>query len=180
MAIMEAAISSAMSHPNIVEVRVKKPTSLLQAKGFYRNILRAKRQKITLAYLALAGSFFLQTYDYILSPLSDGDTNGFRVHLVLELCDLGSLRRALNSQVFINPSIGKVNYRAVLDTAVDMARGMAHMHKHNIVHADVKARNVLLLRSAREPKGVIAKMSDFGLSLKIDDDNTHIADIVQG
>jgi len=34
-----------------------------------------------------------------------------------------------------------VNYRAILETALDIARGMYQLHELDIVHSDLKARN---------------------------------------
>lgn len=56
---------------------------------------------------------------------------------------------------------------------------MAHLHKHNIVHSDLKARNVLLRSDAHDPRGFTAKVADFGLSLTIDPNSTHISNAFQ-
>lgn len=46
-----------------------------------------------------------------------------------------------------------------------MARALAHVHSLGLLHADVKADNVLLRSdAARPPNHVSAKLSDFGLS----------------
>jgi len=44
-------------------------------------------------------------------------------------------------------------------TAIDVARAMAHLHKHNIVHSDLKARNVLLRSDMQDPRGFTAKVA---------------------
>jgi len=44
----------------------------------------------------------------------------------------------------------------VLDTSADVARAMLHLHKQNVLHSDLKARNVLL-KSEGEGRGVVAK-----------------------
>ena len=31
-----------------------------------------------------------------------------------------------------------LNYVAILETAIDVARGMLHLHSHNVIHADLK------------------------------------------
>jgi serine/threonine protein kinase len=68
---------------------------------------------------------------------------------------------------------------ALVETAIDVARAMAHLHKHNIVHSDLKARNVLLRSDAQDPRGFTAKVADFGLSLMIDPNATHISNAFQ-
>jgi serine/threonine protein kinase len=65
------------------------------------------------------------------------------------------------------------------ETALDVARAMAHLHKHNIVHSDLKARNVLLRSDMQDPRGFTAKVADFGLSLTIDPNSTHISNAFQ-
>lgn len=65
------------------------------------------------------------------------------------------------------------------ETALDVARAMAHLHQHNIVHSDLKARNVLLRSDMQDPRGFTAKVADFGLSLTIDPNSTHISNAFQ-
>ena len=50
--------------------------------------------------------------------------------------------------------------------AVGVARGLAHLHKHNVVHGDLAARNVLLALDAEgDNQGVVVpKVSDFGMA----------------
>lgn len=118
-----------------------------------------------------------------------GGVHSFEVQLVLEYCDRGSLRDALDRGAFrglqgphsasnasdtsgsghgrvaagaaagAGPAAGgepaggpgsssgplpsgsgggDVNYRAVLDTAVDIATAMVHLHGRNVLHADLK------------------------------------------
>jgi serine/threonine protein kinase len=56
-----------------------------------------------------------------------------------------------------------------LDNKVNLvkgiARGMRHLHRHNIIHRDLAARNILL-SSVGEPK-----ISDFGMSRVLQQEN---------
>ncbi|GFH10260.1 mitogen-activated protein kinase kinase kinase MLT, partial [Haematococcus lacustris] len=111
--------------------------------------------------------------------MSDTNQNvhSCEVRLVLEYCDKGSLSEALDQGAFMGPS--GLNYRAVLDTALDVAKAMLHLHSLNILHADLKARNVML-KSGGEGRTVVAKVADFGLSLKMEHMETHISSVFQG
>jgi serine/threonine protein kinase len=71
-----------------------------------------------------------------------------------------------------------INYRAILDTALDVAKAMLHLHSLNVLHADLKARNVML-KSGGEGRTVVAKVADFGLSVKMDVMETHISSVFQ-
>ncbi len=96
-----------------------------------------------------------------------------------EFGDLGSLRDVLNSRQGLRLPAGAIDMLAVLDTALDIARAMAHLHSENIVHSDLKARNVLLKSAMTDPRGFLAKVADFGLSLRISPDDTHISNAYQ-
>lgn len=82
-------------------------------------------------------------------------------------------------QLLCRSASGAVQHMALVETAIDVARAMAHLHKHNIVHSDLKARNVLLRSDAQDPRGFTAKVADFGLSLTIDPNATHISNAFQ-
>jgi serine/threonine protein kinase len=58
------------------------------------------------------------------------------VRLVLEYCDKGCLRDALDGGIFKLGPDG-VNYLAVLDTAADVAKAMLHLHSCNVLHSDL-------------------------------------------
>lgn len=62
-----------------------------------------------------------------------------QVRLVLEYCDRGCLRDALDRGAFRLPD-GSVNYAAVLDTAVEVGQAVAHLHRRNVLHSDLKVR----------------------------------------
>ncbi len=70
------------------------------------------------------------------------------MRLILELCDQGSLRDALDGGCFllVDPEHPEgppaLNYAAVLDTAMDIAKACIHLHRNNVLHTDLKARCV--------------------------------------
>ena len=86
--------------------------------------------------------------------------------------------------MFFDPKTFVLNLGAVLLTAVDVVRGMIHLHKSGLVHSDLKARNILLKSTpsppVTDPRGFVAKISDFGLSLSLDTGKTHVEDLYQG
>lgn len=53
-----------------------------------------------------------------------------QVNLVLEYCDGGCLRDALDAGAFF--SSGSLNYAAILDTAADVAKAMMHLHCNQV------------------------------------------------
>jgi serine/threonine protein kinase len=82
-----------------------------------------------------------------------------QVWLVLEYCDKGTLKDAVEQGAYFGAS--GLNYAAILDTALDIARAMTHLHSLGVLHGDLKAKNVLLKSHGDEPRGVVAKVGDF-------------------
>ncbi|KAJ9524730.1 hypothetical protein QJQ45_024366 [Haematococcus lacustris] len=174
MAIMEAAISSSLSHPNIVQTYtyairpIKDRTAM--PEGMEPGLL------VTSDGTTTAGADAVKDSGSSMSNISQ-NVHSYEVRLVLEYCDKGSLREALDEGAFMGAN--GLNYHAVLDTGLDVAKAMLHLHSLNVLHADLKARNVML-KSGGEGRTVVAKVADFGLSLKMDHLETHISSVFQG
>lgn len=79
--------------------------------------------------------------------------------LLTELCGKGSLYTLLHS-----PQVA-LTWLDVVHIALGAARGMQHLHKHGVIHRDLKSSNLLL------DDGLHCKIADFGLS-KSGDINT--------
>lgn len=67
-----------------------------------------------------------------------------------------------------------------LEIASGIARGVHHIHTKNIIHGDLKPSNVLLKRTDKSRSGFIAKIADFGLSLKMHGSQTHVSNVQGG
>ncbi|KAG2496757.1 hypothetical protein HYH03_005166 [Edaphochlamys debaryana] len=176
-AILEAAISKAMHHPNVVATyaaEVLPLTALAAGK----------------APAAPTGS--------------EGGDGGeqcdvFKLFIIQEFCDVGSLRSCIDATAVGSVAGGGASALCALSLAMDVACGMAHIHSQNIVHGDLSAGNVLLssntasegaiggaegsalhpLRGLWRPP-VVAKVADFGLSVHMGDGQTHASNRFQG
>ncbi|KAG2431465.1 hypothetical protein HXX76_009480 [Chlamydomonas incerta] len=115
------------------------------------------------------------------APLAPGagGIHSYEVQLVLEYCDRGCLRDALDAGAFF--SAEGLNYPAILDTAADVAKALLHLHLNDVLHGDLKATNVMLKSSGGDVgRGVVAKVADFGLSVRLDASATHASNMFQG
>ncbi|WIA15144.1 hypothetical protein OEZ85_001831 [Tetradesmus obliquus] len=160
MAIMEAVLSSAMSHPNVVQVYTYMLNPLTRTGGAN----------------GAAGSPGATSWP------KGQDIAGWELKLIMEYCSEGSLRDALDCKLlskagsYMAPSV-------VLTLAHDIAAAMLHLHSEGIVHADLKAANVMLTNGGDNANGtwgaaaggrrMTAKVADFGLALPLDPSDTH-------
>jgi serine/threonine protein kinase len=81
--------------------------------------------------------------------------------IVMHLCSGGSLQSAIDGGHFQDDGscfTGQPDVQRVLQCAVQIARGVRHLHDHDIIHADLNGNNVLF-----DGCGVV-KIADFGLS----------------
>ncbi|KAG1662464.1 hypothetical protein FOA52_009672 [Chlamydomonas sp. UWO 241] len=177
MLIMETAISSALAHPNIVQtytynidqMRENEAGSVSDGMVLGTNgASSADLHQQSIDKSAGAGA----------SARGGTSVHGYEVRLILEYCDRGCLRDALSGFAF--HSEGGLNYAAMLDIALDVAKAMLHLHAAHVVHGDLKARNVMLKTSGADGRTSIAKVADFGLATKINGGDTHLSNLFQG
>ncbi|GMT13388.1 hypothetical protein PFISCL1PPCAC_4685 [Pristionchus fissidentatus] len=86
------------------------------------------------------------------------DIGEWDLHLFLDYCEGGSLSRLLLDHSIALPWRHRFSY------AVDIARGMAHIHSRRVIHRDLTSMNVLIQYSPSFPSCGRAVIADFGLS----------------
>ncbi|KAF5833115.1 hypothetical protein DUNSADRAFT_10665 [Dunaliella salina] len=179
MVVWEAAISSSLVHPNICQTYhyrikpVKESARPGQAMDQFGSAV------VSSDHSGSRPKFSIHTgSDNKNGSFGSEEVHSYEVHLVLEYCDRSSLRDALDAGAFLAPN--GLNYAAQLDCAMDMAKAMLHLHCNNVLHLDLKTRNILLSSSCAEGKGVICKVSDFGLSVCMENMETHVSSLFQG
>ncbi|KAG1674214.1 hypothetical protein FOA52_013834 [Chlamydomonas sp. UWO 241] len=152
MALLEAATSSALSHPNIIQTYTYNMVPVqLAVPG------RTSNSRLS----GTSGSG---------SPGWEEDTSceyGYEVQLVMEYCDGQTLDCAFR-QGALTGLPPPAAYATNLELLCGVARGAMHLHMLNLVHGDLKTRNVLLRASPSEPCGFISKLADFGMSMMMD------------
>ncbi|MEW5313558.1 MAG: hypothetical protein WDW38_005116 [Sanguina aurantia] len=209
MAIMETAISTCLSHPNIVQTY----TYMVQPVKLSASTPAGRDTSALTKAASVPGGSSSGTGDPAAQSMTDG-IHSWEVMLVLELCDRGSLRTVLDQGLvrssragadalaasmlagmkgsIVIPKLGAtstaakmpwLDYGSVLLTALDIARAMAHLHAEGILHGDLKASNVLLKSggsSEEDSRGFTAKVADFGLSMRMDPHKTHMSNVFHG
>ncbi|KXZ52948.1 hypothetical protein GPECTOR_8g322 [Gonium pectorale] len=195
-AVLEAAISSSLDHPNVVATYA----------------YEVRRMAVRQQEAAEAGGG---------GPDADGGSGAVhQLLLVQELCEGGSLRGALASGLVPGIGFGDAAALFSLALAADVAAGMAHVHANGIVHGDLSSGNILLRQRSQQdpeqeggavvwgqegPRGpqqppsddpavaagagaggppwrppLVAKVCDFGLSVRMGEGQTHASNRWQG
>ena len=83
--------------------------------------------------------------------------------IVLEYCDNGSLESYLDNE--LNKNI--LSFETKLKILIGISKGMEYLHFKKIIHRDLKPDNILLT------KDLNPKITDFGISKKIGDENSN-------
>ncbi|KAG2498355.1 hypothetical protein HYH03_003614 [Edaphochlamys debaryana] len=104
----------------------------------------------------------------------------WKLYLIQEYCDGGSLRTAILKRKFFDAKKGEPRMEMILDTCAELTGGLVHLHERNIVHGDLNPNNVLLKRDPSKKYGAICKIADFGLSIRMNADQSHISNMRRG
>lgn len=109
-------------------------------------------------------------------PQAWGD---YKLYLVQEWC-LASLHHAREGRTLHDPGTGMSDTLRCLSIFVDMAAGMEYLHAKGIIHGDLKPDNVMLKADEGMYIGVVAKLTDFGLSHALAPAATHVSRVGLG
>lgn len=100
---------------------------------------------------------------------------GRPAHLLIPLvqyCDRGSLADAIRMKRFVNKATGAPNMKAILSVLLQVAQGMSYLASQGVIHADLKAANVLLKTAEGGQSLISVKIADFGLSRMMGEEAT--------
>lgn len=84
-----------------------------------------------------------------------------KLFLITELCVAGELAKWLKKQRQIDEIHGRNIMRQIVDA-------ISYLHKHDIVHRDLKLENILIKEFDSDSENFLIKITDFGLSSQRD------------
>ena len=115
--------------------------------------------------------YHINLVNMIATCIAEEEVSHKEVFLILEFCKYGNLkdfliqnREKFTSEVSIDLDEEKIHISILILFAYDVAKGMEYLARHNIMHGDLAARNVLISEISESSGCLIAKISDFGLS----------------
>ncbi|GIL86230.1 hypothetical protein Vretifemale_14615 [Volvox reticuliferus] len=148
---MEVAVIGTLSHPSIVQVYATF-SGVVVVRCQYHDSPHAEMR------LCYPG-------DELLAGKDPGPLNQV---ICLEYCDAGTLLTAARAGAFRLPFALPSNGPAfpalvpLYKSLLEVALALRYLHARKLVHCDLKASNVLLKSSSRDPRGWTCKVSDFG------------------
>ncbi|KAG2446651.1 hypothetical protein HYH02_008222 [Chlamydomonas schloesseri] len=103
----------------------------------------------------------------------------WRLYIIQELADGGPLSKLYGSpDIWPAPSAPKMV--PVVALGLGIARAVAHLHSKRIIHGDLSPNNVMLKKDVAEPSGFAAKVGDFGLSVMLPQNQSHLSNLRMG
>jgi Protein kinase domain len=123
------------------------PTLRLVAVKRFNVFDRSKRKQLIKELTALASMNKVPHMIEFYGAFFDGSG---RVSLILEYMNRTSLQEVMQN-------VGPLSDTMLQRVAIQLVRGLHHMHKHHLVHRDIKPANVLINHKAE------VKIADFGI-----------------
>ncbi|GFH07252.1 protein kinase domain-containing protein [Haematococcus lacustris] len=142
----------------------------------------AQRQQVLLEAelnARLAHPNVVATYAYHFAPstTTSQGVEDWLLHMVCELCSFGSLADAIQGRKLWDDQLQVPLLGLVMTILGDVVKGMAYIHRHHVMHRDLKPDNVLLKDT---PEGVVAKVADLGLGAVMGPQRTHLSNARAG
>ncbi|PNW86473.1 hypothetical protein CHLRE_02g087850v5 [Chlamydomonas reinhardtii] len=103
----------------------------------------------------------------------------WRLYIIQELADGGPLSK-LYGRPDIWPAPSAPRMVPVVAMALGIARALAHLHSKRIIHGDLTPNNVMLKQDSSEPSGYTIKVGDFGLSVMLPHNQSHLSNLRMG
>ncbi|KAG2427057.1 hypothetical protein HXX76_012573 [Chlamydomonas incerta] len=166
-ALQEAALCQSINHPNIIATYA----SEVQPLGNPLTDPASASASLPLVASSAAGG-----------PVSgaSGKIMDWRLYIIQEYADGGPLRGLYGNRAIWSGQPGEVDLAAAVGLALGIARALAHLHTKRIIHGDLNPNNVLLKRDPAEPCGYGVKVGDFGLSVMLPLNRTHLSNMRMG
>ncbi|KXZ45652.1 hypothetical protein GPECTOR_52g51 [Gonium pectorale] len=144
-AILEAAISTSLHHPNVVSTYAfeVKPLGVVAAPSGGKGGAGGGGNGVGGAGVEGASD---GTGSALSNERSVWESAGdvYKLYIIQEYCDVGTLRDALANGVVGSVAAGGAAALCAMTLALDVACGMCHIHSKNIVHGDLSSANILL------------------------------------
>eukprot|EP00873_Tetraselmis_striata_P034143 jgi/Tetstr1/454407/TSEL_041308.t1 len=172
---MEAAISTSMSHPNVVHTYHWEMVPI-------RKSMAASMSEKRVARTSTAPNLKGRVDGTDEEIEDENEIVMWEMRIIQEFCELGSVTHCLHKGLLPGQTGSRTppELKTSLQLSKDVACGMLHIHSMQIIHSDLKSGNVLLVESRRGDASSVAKIADFGLSVKMDEDQTHVSGVHAG
>ncbi|PNH01072.1 hypothetical protein TSOC_013058 [Tetrabaena socialis] len=122
-AMLEAAIATTLYHPNVINTYAYdiKPLRMCPAPP------------------SSAGTASNRGGDTIMSA-DGGGIMDWKLYIIQEYCDGGTLRDALDGSRFLDPDTGLGQMEVAVRVAMEVAEGMVYIHARHIIHGGGSGR----------------------------------------